>query len=159
VKTVIYLFFITALIASCNTEAEKEAFLIPEGYTGTVAVLFDQENGEPKEYEDDTRLYRIPTNGVLYTQFSRVTGNLNQKFYYVSSSGEKKELPSLFLPLLPNTNYDSIKDYALRGFDGKFGKIKYVYFAVGKGFQSDSLARASHRYMDRVREIYPDRIK
>jgi hypothetical protein len=159
VKTVIYLFFLTALIASCNIEAEKEAFLIPEGYTGTIAVLFDQENGAPKESKEDTRLYRIPNNGVLYTQFSRVTGNLNQKFYYVNSSGDKEELSSLFLPLLPTKEYDSTKVYALRGFDGKFGKVKYIYFAVGKAAQSDSLARASHKYMDRIREIYPEQIK
>ncbi|QMU65411.1 MAG: hypothetical protein GKR88_14710 [Flavobacteriaceae bacterium] len=55
---------------SCTyRKAEDIIRLIPEGYIGPVLVVFDQKNGEPKEYEDGKRVYRIPKSGVLKTQF------------------------------------------------------------------------------------------
>lgn len=164
-KVSIYIFFAALIMISCNKDEEKEVFYIPQDYTGAVAIVFDQKNGVPKEYKEDTRIYRIPESGVLYTQFPIVgNGLLHQKFYYIKSSEETVELSSLFLPLLSSSKYDSTHAYALRGFDGGFekgngGKVKYIYFCVGKASQSDSLTRAAHKFMDRVREIYPEQIK
>jgi hypothetical protein len=158
-KLLSYLLIVGSLFLSCKKDADKETFYLPEGFSGPVAIIFGQENGVAKEYEDDKRVYRIPQNGVLYTQFPRVQGTLIQEFYYVNSTSERIELPSLFLPTLSTTDLDSSRVYALRGIDGKFGDVKYIYFGVGKATRSDSLMREGYKLMERVREIYPEQVK
>ncbi|QHT66346.1 hypothetical protein GXP67_06580 [Rhodocytophaga rosea] len=64
--------------------AEPEAILIPKGYEGEVIIIFDQKEGAPIKYEGKERIYEIPDNGVLVTQFAWTTGFTDRKFYYVS---------------------------------------------------------------------------
>jgi hypothetical protein len=154
-KTLSYLLIACSLFLSCKKEAEKEVFYLHEGFSGPVAVIFDQEKGVSKEYDIDSRIYRIPLNGVLYTQFPRVQGLLNQKFYYVNSSGDKLELSSM---VLLTTTFDSSTVYVLKGVDGKFGQVKYIYFSIGKPSKSDSLMREGYKLMERVRQIYPEHL-
>ncbi len=166
-KALSYIIVAALLFISCGENAEKETFYIPQNYTGPIAIVFDQKNGVEKEYKDGRRIYRIPKSGVLYTQLSRVKGILNEKFYYVNSSGEiTEELSSLTLPILEITKYDSSRIYALEGFDGGFSKtegnivnVKYIAFCVGKATKSDSLVKATHKLIDRFQEVYPEQVK
>lgn len=80
------------LLLSCGNKADDTIILIPEGYVGPVLVIYNQDNGAEKEYEDGKRVYRIPENGVLETQFSPNYGVQNNEYYYVSSNGNKKKL-------------------------------------------------------------------
>jgi hypothetical protein len=64
--------------------AEPEAILIPKGYEGEVIIIFDQKDGQPVKYEGKERIYEIPENGVLITQFSWTTGFTDKRFYYIS---------------------------------------------------------------------------
>ena len=157
---------IVMLVVGCSKDAEKEAFYIPQNYTGPIAIVFDQKNGVPKEYKDGWRIYRIPESGVLYTQLPDVKGLLHRKFYYVDSSGEVSgELPSLHLPVLSMTKYDSSKIYVMDGFDGGFRRnaddenVEYIYLCLGKATKSDSLSGAGYKLMERVKELYPQEIK
>lgn len=163
-KILNYYIVVVALLTSCGKEAEKETFYINQGYTGPIAIIFDQKNGVPKEYKDNRRIYRIPASGVLYTQFASVDGILNQKFYYTNSSGAiAEELHSLGLPVLEITKYDSSKIYAMVGVDGGFekgqGDVNYVYFCVGHATESDSLSGEGYKLIQRVREVYPEQVK
>ena len=89
VVVVLYLF---SFVSSYLTRPEKETYLIPEGYKGTVLVIFNQLNGEKPEYEDGRRIYRIPQTGVLFTQLKDEQGIINQEYFYISPNGQRRKL-------------------------------------------------------------------
>ncbi|GEM_PF-4478676 len=69
--------------------------LLPEGYTGEVYIVFDQPNGAEEEYDGNSRVYRIPTTGVLFTRFSPENYTHEQQYYFASSSGNKQRIISI----------------------------------------------------------------
>lgn len=87
-------FILLICVSSCaQQKAEDTVRLIPEGYVGSVLITFNQEDGEPKEYEDGKRIYIIPENGVLKTQFGSNYGVQNHQFFYVNKEGNRTEIP------------------------------------------------------------------
>lgn len=75
-----------------NAFARSETFLLPDNFKGVVYVIYDEQIGEPKEYEGIRRVYRIPPTGVLFTKFPQTQGIHNRRFYYVNSKGDRKAL-------------------------------------------------------------------
>lgn len=63
--TIILLFMFIA----CTNKAAKEKFRIPYAFKGQVFIFFNIKDGEKKKYENGYRIYDIPTNGILKTQF------------------------------------------------------------------------------------------
>lgn len=153
--------------------AEKEIFLIPEGYKGTIVILFNQEDGEKMKYQENARIYTIPINGVLYTQFTRTKGVLNHKYYYMSAKGDKiREI----MPLISvKEDVDSSLVYRLDMFDGKIyvnprvnedrtsysnkeaKEIKYTYFSIGTINDAKRFISESHHKMDSVIQSFKER--
>ncbi len=66
--------------------------LIPAGYVGDVYIIYDQPNGEEQEYDGASRVYRIPSTGILFTKFSKETETDDQQYYYLTSKGERKNI-------------------------------------------------------------------
>lgn len=62
--------------------AKPEIYLIPDDYEGEVIVVFDQSVGEPEKYLDKKRVYEIPDDGILYTQFKWNAGLHNREFHF-----------------------------------------------------------------------------
>ncbi len=89
----IFLFSILIFCLGCSNP-EKEVHLIPFGHIGKVEIVYNQKDGVPVEYDDKRRrIYRIPDNGVLLTQFSPNSGGVSLddiEFYYVDSTRKKK---------------------------------------------------------------------
>jgi len=75
-----------------NSFTTPERYLIPDEYRGSVMVIFNQKDGQKKEYEGRRRLYRIPSTGVLFTQFKDEQGWIDQDYYLVSPNGQRKKL-------------------------------------------------------------------
>ena len=75
-----------------NAFARPETFLLPDDFRGVVYVIYDEQIGEPKDYEGLRRVYKIPATGVLFTKFPQTQGIHNRKFYYVTPNGDRKEL-------------------------------------------------------------------
>lgn len=75
-----------------NAFARPETFLLPDKFKGVVYVIYDEQIGEPKEYEGLRRVYRIPNTGVLFTKFPQTQGIHNRKFYYVNQKSDRNEL-------------------------------------------------------------------
>lgn len=78
-------------VFGCNGQyREKEIFYIPDCFIGRVSIIHNDKNGSPKEYINGARLYRIPENGVLYTEFRKNTGwvvdDSSLLFFYCDSS-------------------------------------------------------------------------
>lgn len=87
---VLFLIFFTTLESIKYLTEESQVYLIPQGYTGPVLIVYDQVDGQPPKYENKSRVYEIPINGVLLTQFSwpeRVGG----EFWYINEQGQRTE--------------------------------------------------------------------
>ena len=100
IKKTTYYLLLLLTITGCAQEAEDTIRLMPEGYQGPVLIIFNQKYGTPKEYEGDKRLYRIPENGILRTQFGPNYGMQKHQFFYVDNEGNRTEIPFLVV----NTN-------------------------------------------------------
>ena len=71
---------------SCNEVGEQEIYLIPQGFQGAVFVIFNQKGGTPAKYDDHKRIYEVPDDGVLRTQFHPNKGSRRlPTVYYVAN--------------------------------------------------------------------------
>lgn len=124
IKKIAYFILLLLTITSCAQEAEDTIRLIPEGYKGAVLIIFNQKDGIPKEYENGKRIYRIPENGVLKTQFEPNYGVQNHQFFYVDKEGDRTEIP--FVMVQNNEVLSEVKD----------NEKVYAYFenTIGEGF-------------------------
>ena len=102
---------------SRSTPCEKEIYLLPEGLYGQIIVFFDQDDGQEMEYEGDTRVYKIPSSGILKTQFPKNGGCMgdgrNLFFYEDSLAGR------IAIDYFLDVDRDSIpagQDYVLMSF-------------------------------------------
>ncbi|MGE0127336.1 MAG: hypothetical protein AB7U82_04440 [Blastocatellales bacterium] len=76
-----------------NEIGDDEVFILPKGYNGVVFILHDQKNGRPKRYEQRKRVYEIPDNGILKTQFSHNTGWHHISKYFYKEDEKLIEIP------------------------------------------------------------------
>ncbi|MEF2246451.1 DUF6843 domain-containing protein [Paenibacillus sp. IITD108] len=83
-------------------------FLIPEGYTGEVKIIYEQE-GYPALERKNNRIYlEIPSTGVLLTSSENKTGPV--RFYYVNSEGDRTEIKDdLIHSLYTSKNPDGLQ--------------------------------------------------
>lgn len=95
-KRFLLLSFAIILLISCsrsNETARPSLYLIPDGYRGWVAVEYDKDNGQPTEMEGDYTVFHVDRNGRSRTKTLLThEGWATNKYYYVSDSGERKEL-------------------------------------------------------------------
>ncbi|MET0637852.1 MAG: hypothetical protein ABWZ25_17610 [Chitinophagaceae bacterium] len=90
--TLVYLLSALQFIVSCGSQPEPETYLLPQDFTGKVNIIFNQANGEPVKYENGRRVYEIPANGILLTQFKDEDGIIDHEYYYVDSAGNRTRL-------------------------------------------------------------------
>jgi hypothetical protein len=67
-------------------------YLIPNGYTGTVIIVYDQPDGVVPEVEGGYYLYKIPPSGVLKVKTPPYLGIVDVKYFYVDQAGERAEV-------------------------------------------------------------------
>ena len=67
----------------------NEIYLIPRGFSGNIAVVFDVKQGEKEELENGWRVYRIPADGILVTQASYNSTMHDEEFFFVGDGGER----------------------------------------------------------------------
>lgn len=94
-------------IVSCQ-QPKPADFIIPKGYSGRVAVVFEQKQGEKPKYLNGRRIYEIPSDGILLTQFNAEYGFVDYRYFLLDSN--EKLIP------LPIYEYDHNND----------GTIKYL---------------------------------
>lgn len=76
-------------------KAPAETFLIPQAYRGKIHIHFNETCGQKPEEEKNRRLYRIPDNGILLSQFADKQGLIDQHYYLVDTRGRRTFLPQL----------------------------------------------------------------
>jgi hypothetical protein len=80
---------------SCASEAKTidMIYLMPEGFTGGVIVLYDEVNGvTPELLKDDSLVYRIPKDGFLKVKPSINPGPYKLRYFYVDEKDNRKEI-------------------------------------------------------------------
>lgn len=131
-KLALNLLIVFALFG-CNN-GEREIIIVPENFKGYVLVIFDQKNGTSKSYHEGSRIYKIPQNGVLKSQFLGNYGSVGIPEYYykeinanskLSSYFEVKKIPPNKIVGMMGPNGNANKDLA-----GK-ERIPFTLFYIG----------------------------
>lgn len=101
-------------------DSDLEIYIVEPQFNGQVLVIFDQPNGQKKEFSSrNERIYRIPKNGILRTQF-----NPNNGLRLLKSSYE-----TFLIQYGDSTTYNSFQytDIIRENYKG----TDVTYFAVG----------------------------
>ena len=114
--TLIFLSLLFIMIG-CSTGGEQEVLVVPKNFKGYVLVIFDQKNGQPIRYIGKKRVYEIPANGILKTQFKVNNSWRDLTEYYVDEISPENMLPS-FVEAEKNPRDKTV------GFMGETGKVK-----------------------------------
>lgn len=163
----IYLIAFMQLLSSCNQKAEPETYLIPSNYTGKVNILFNKETGAAKEYDRKRRVYRIPSDGILITQFKTNDGFIDREYYSVDNTGKRTRLE---VYILDNSKRDTAeyivgdknkKGIFGDGISGQYGNtgenksVQYQEFIVSSYNQLDSFYTKEYRinFENRIEKI------
>ena len=72
-----------------------ETFLIPKDYKGKIHVHFNKPCGQAAEVKNGRRLYKIPMNGILLSQFKDKQGFIDQQYFLFDKNGRLTLLPQL----------------------------------------------------------------
>ncbi len=84
-----------SFFTGCLNGPDKEVHIIPNGYIGLITIIYAQPIGIPEEYDSlRRRVYRIPINGILHTQFTKNPGcfSLKDRVFYYADSAQLKQL-------------------------------------------------------------------
>lgn len=130
---------LVAILLSCHSRGEDEVVILPEDYTGYVVIIYDQEDGASPRYEDKKRVYEIPTDGILKTQFTNNPGWADlPEFYYGSISPENK------VPY--EVEYDEVPTDSVVAFGGVAG-------GVSRDLEGKSIVRFLEYYVGTKSQI------
>lgn len=64
------------------SSSEPETHLLRPGFMGRVWIITDVPDGEPVEYLEGRRIYRVPAGGILRTQFAANDYSGDARFYF-----------------------------------------------------------------------------
>ncbi|WP_461533110.1 DUF6843 domain-containing protein [Sinomicrobium sp.] len=137
IRILVLFVFLTSMLVGCR-RGEHAIFVVPENYTGYILVIYDQENGSDIEYWNKSRVYRIPSNGILLSKFSNNPGWSGFPKFYRGSMAPENEIP--FIPESKNIPEDRISASggvaggSNRDYEGKV-VVRYVKFFVGNRSQ------------------------
>ena len=123
----IFILILSTLLLSCN-RVEDEIFILPKNYTGYILVIYNQPlSGAEVQYKRGKRVYEIPSNGILKTQFSNESGLRSfSEFYY-----EKISLENKIPYVLPRNDIPTDSTVACCKIYGSQGDVEYTLYEVG----------------------------
>jgi hypothetical protein len=100
----IFLLGVVSIYVYWQVIGDNETYILPNGYKGAVTVIFNREEGQKPKYEQGKRIYEIPSNGVLITQFSPNEGWHKPAQYFYKKGDELIEIPNDYDKSETNTN-------------------------------------------------------
>lgn len=105
------------MVIGCNRSGEQEVVVVPKGFKGYVIIIFNQKNGHPVKYDGKRRVYEVPSNGILKTQFEVNEGWRDFTEYYYGMIAPENKLPSF-------VDVEKIPKDKTVGFIGSTGTVK-----------------------------------
>ena len=85
-------FLLPIVLVSCVKLRKTETLLIPENYIGWVRIEYAVAGQPPLPVEEASYIVLITASGFLRTSSQLETGWGNDRYYYVSTSGQRREL-------------------------------------------------------------------
>lgn len=138
-----------------------EKFVLPEGYTGDVIVLFDQSDGMVPDVSENIVIYTVPEDGILRVKTSPTHWTEHTQYCY--SSTDQRCLEVTYLDhwgdgkSVANLDEDERKNGTFVFNDGGIGSfnianktIQYRGFLVGHPIVKD---RMYDRMVDRIFQL------
>jgi len=93
---ILVLFFIASLACSLLAKPTEVAYLIPEGFTGGVTILYNQKDGiTPEITKDGKIIYEIPEDGFLKIKNKFERKHHKYEYYFIDDKGNRKEIEYL----------------------------------------------------------------
>ena len=83
------------MVSACD-RGEEDIILVPTNFKGGILILFNQKSGKPTRYHDGKRVYEIPPDGILKTQFAPNYGWRFLTNFYRGSISASNRLPTYF---------------------------------------------------------------
>ena len=156
--TLIWIFSLLQFMTACRQQPEPETYLIPTGFKGKVNIIFNQFNGAAVKYESGRRVYEIPNNGILLTQFEDEDGLINHQYYYIDSTGNRQTLK---IDLEDNISNPSEVGIFRDGTLGVYGNsdnpksLSYQEFYVTdtKDFESYFTQGYQQKFQEKIKEL------
>lgn len=151
----LYVFYLLSIFVF-NDSMESELHILPDGYIGKVFVLFDVTGYEKIKYEKRTRIYKIPSSGILVTKSPKNTGwiDASRDISFKYKSDNKFLINAIVLDSLnypKDSSQISVFEY---GYEGSFKYPLLIYMV-------DTFANATKKDTYRLRKSilknhYPD---
>jgi hypothetical protein len=136
--TSLFYSIIVFVLTSCS-QGEQEVIVVPKKFKGYILVVFDQKNGEPIKYVGAKRLYEIPQNGILKTQFKSNEGLRDFAQYYYDTIMPENKLGSF-------AEIKRVPSDTVAGFMGAAGTVR-------KSSQSDDYLEFCEFYIGTQSDI------
>ena len=171
----IVVFLLLLLTFSCVSFAKPTEiiYLIPEGFTGGVIIVFNQQDGiTPEKDKDGTIIYRVPKNGLIKVKEPLAKAAYELKYYFVDDKGNKTRIEYLYPrysggnPSDPNSretdkvtedesnNKVFASDHETTNFNVGGEKVYIHSFIVEKPISAlHTFMQTSHRIFDIQREL------
>ena len=106
-RVIILLAVSAALSLGCAGPREAdEVYLIPRGFSGQIAVVFDVDKGEREVLEEGRRVYNIPEDGILIPRAKFNDAWHAEEYFFVDGAGR--------IPI-PKTSYGRPEELKEKG--------------------------------------------
>lgn len=87
----LFLVMIGLYIFNAYQQESADQYIVTNGYTGKVTIMYDQPNGAAVKFKGKKRVFEIPANGILQTQASHKDDWT--EYYYLLPNGNLKRIP------------------------------------------------------------------
>lgn len=74
-----------------NTIA-PETYLIPEGFSGKIKIIYGLECGMAPKVENGRRILKIPNDGILFVNYKFKSGIIDHEYYLIHKNGGQFKL-------------------------------------------------------------------
>jgi len=151
-------------------EPKEAVYLIPEGYVGSVVILFDQADGVTPDIENGFAVYNIPRDGVLRVNTSAVYSVDELNYFYVDQAGNRTEITPVYpssqasegdgkktykqIPPNDPTIYASIGEMGSFNANGRV--IRFRAFGVGRASESERLFEETRRKITKLQKTFEE---
>lgn len=147
-----------------SEKMESETYLIPDNFRGYFVIWFEESCGSEAKYENGRRIYKIPEDGILITQFTREPGIIDDEFYLIDTQNNKTPLPKLdgrdfnFNGRLTKTDNEPPRD-KLAAFHSNFNTVLGKTRTYTVATYQESIDIFNDKYVDSFRDKAEQKLK
>ena len=96
-RIVVFLLLLLSLSCVSFAKPTEIIYLIPEGFTGGVIIVFNQPDGiMPEKDKDGTIIYRVPKDGLIKVKEPLAKAAYEFKYYFVDGKGNRTPIEYLY---------------------------------------------------------------